>query len=1003
MFGNKFWFCMTALFAFLSFHNEGFAYTSHIYTLARQRNIYALEMVKQQLGSLDWQDNHGQTPLCLSIHNKDYLAFSVLVRLGANKQHWCIKQIPQSQLVEFNNGYKSQFQKYTPTTKRALKPGKKYYLKPSISPTVLTVGGIAGVAGIVAIASSSGGSGSGKSSNNGFDISYDTDIDVPDKPNDNNSDSGNNNNSGSGNNNADSNAGNNNSNDSNISISPSYFETVEYKKGRFLEQINASEAYAKAYTATKNSDGSITISDKNISPIKVGVIDVGVYNHKDLPTIKQGYNFAYGPCRTNSQRNCWVFKEESIFGFLDYSGYAFRDANGNTSDVIWIGTQEEFNAYAAQYPENYVWENDKYAYSPIGDDYYINHGTHVSGIIAAKKNNSGIHGVSQNAEIIPVRYGLLSGLTDPIKSVVSSGAKVINVSLGTVSTTDANAGVSSQYWEKLIGNDIEGYQYLANKKSALFVVAAGNENQAEPSIEAGAGLHVSGLKDVMLVVAATKSSNPRELAEYSNKCGSTSSYCLVAPGGDDNGSTGIISTVGSSNAVEGYAGTSMATPVVSGAAAFLWGVYPNLSASDVADILLETATDLGDEKTYGQGLLNLGAAVSQPLGTKTLATSTSIHGERVPINNTKLRLPTAFRSQLLKQLPQNISMLDKYDRSFNISTANFIKPALRNTDAFKNKLHRFTSFNEKKRIQTHPNMSFSFTTTSTETSDIGMGEMDILFNLNNHDVRFYYKEDTLKSETNFIEQTKTNPFTAMNNAFGLEDTFHLTKKLKLRTEFVTGENGLFETDLDNDNKFDKQSYAFQSAFEYEPIDGLNVGFTAGVLQENDALLGLHGSGAFDVNDSMTYYMGISASFNPIKNLYLTGSYFYGMTDEAKQTQFLSTSRLYSDGFSFDAHYKLNNTDYVGLMLTSPLRIKKGTASFDMPMGRDYYSDTVYREIYKASLKPTAREYDWALYYAKELNPDIHFKAQTGVRINPDHQSDLDPDYQMLLGFDWKFN
>ena len=997
MMKNKFWIFAISFIALFSFQSNVFAYTTQIYSLAQQKNIPALQHIKQQLGSIDYQNYQGQTALCLSIHNRDYPAFSILVRLGANRQHPCVQRIPQHQLIAFNQGYKATYQKQIPASQRKPHAGKKYYLKPSISPTMMTLGGIAGIGGIVALAASGSGGSSGSGSHNDFNISYDTDVDIPNRPNDDNTGDSNNNSPNDDNNNP------NTPNDNTVTLSPSYFETAEYKRGNFLDQINASDAYAKAYIATKSADGSITVSDKHISPVKVAVLDVGVYNHNDLPQIKNGYNYAYGPCRTSSQTNCWMYKEDTISGIVYDSGYAFKDSNGTVSDIIWYATEDDFNAYAAQYPENYVWSDNKYLYTPVADEYYIDHGTHVAGIIAAKKNNSGMHGVAQNAELIPIRYDLMSSITNPIKTAVSAGAKIINASLGTASTSSANAAMSAADWKEYVGSDYEGYKYLADKKSTLLVIAAGNESQKEPSLESGAGRHVSGLEDVMLVVAATKSSDPTKLASYSNQCGSTASYCLVAPGGDDNNSTGIISTVGSANNTEGMGGTSMAAPVVSGAAAFLWGVYPNLSAANVADILLETATDLGDKKVYGQGLLNLGAAVNQPLGKTTLAASNNIHEDRVLVENTKLRLPTAFRSQLLKQLPQSISMLDKYDRSFAISTNSLIKPALRNTDAFKNKLHRFASFNEKKHIQTAPNMSFGFTTSSHQNSQLGVGEMDVSFNLNQHDVRFYYKEDTINMDRNPLEKTKTNPFTAMNNAYGVEDTFHLNKKLKLKTEFVTGENALYETDLDNDDKFDKQAYAFQSTFEYEPINGLNVGFSAGVLQENDALLGLNGSGAFEIQDATTYFMGISASLNPIENLYLTGSYFYGMTDEEKQTAFLSTSRLYSDGFTLDAHYKLNGTDYVGLSLASPLRVKKGNALFDMPTGRDYYSDTVYREIYKASLKPTAREYDWSVYYAKEINPAMHLKAQTGVRINPDHQSDLDPDYQMLFGFDWKFN
>ena len=113
--------------------------------------------------------------------------------------------------------------------------------------------------------------------------------------------------------------------------------------------------------------------------------------------------------------------------------------------------------------------------------------------------------------------------------------------------------------------------------------------------------------------------------------------------------------------------------------------------------------------------------------------------------------------------------------------------------------------------------------------------------------------------------------------------------------------------------------------------------------------------------------------------------------------------MHSDVFFVNAHYQLSESDYLGISVTSPLRIKKGYAVFDLPTGRDYYSDTVYRERYVSELKPDARELDYALYYGKKINSQMQFKTQGGVRVHPNHQKDADNDYQFLFGFDWKFN
>ncbi len=74
-------------------------------------------------------------------------------------------------------------------------------------------------------------------------------------------------------------------------------------------------------------------------------------------------------------------------------------------------------------------------------------------------------------------------------------------------------------------------------------------------------------------------------------CGVTASWCVAAPG------VGIYSTIPASKRFpDGYAhlsGTSMATPMVSGALALLTQAYPAYNSQDLAHVLFATAENLG--------------------------------------------------------------------------------------------------------------------------------------------------------------------------------------------------------------------------------------------------------------------------------------------------------------------------------------------------------------------------------------------------------------------------
>ncbi len=114
------------------------------------------------------------------------------------------------------------------------------------------------------------------------------------------------------------------------------------------------------------------------------------------------------------------------------------------------------------------------------------------------------------------------------------------------------------------------------------------------------------------------------MAPYSNECGEAAEWCLAAPGGamkkrgDPNGIYSTWPAGDQTNDSQDYKylqGTSMASPHVAGAAAVVRSAFPYLNARQTIETILTTATKEGfeDEAKFGQGLLNLGAAVDGPM------------------------------------------------------------------------------------------------------------------------------------------------------------------------------------------------------------------------------------------------------------------------------------------------------------------------------------------------------------------------------------------------------
>jgi serine protease len=246
--------------------------------------------------------------------------------------------------------------------------------------------------------------------------------------------------------------------------------------------------------------------------------------------------------------------------------------------------------------------------SPPQDD--DGHGTHVAGIAAAVVNNGkGVAGVAPKAKIMPIRVlqrdgdtasGSIEDITAGVHWAVDHGAKVVNLSV-------SEAGLI----KIITGGSLASAVNYAWSKGAIPVVTAGNN-----------GVFPSGYRGVNAIVVTATTRND-QMASYASAVGPSAQWGIAAPGGSGagDGSDNILATYwvdGSKNRYAYLAGTSMAAPFVSGAAALL--LSRGLTPMQTVNRLLETAKDLGASGTdseYGHGRLDIAAAaagLSSPSG-----------------------------------------------------------------------------------------------------------------------------------------------------------------------------------------------------------------------------------------------------------------------------------------------------------------------------------------------------------------------------------------------------
>ncbi|MFT7900033.1 S8 family serine peptidase [Tenacibaculum ascidiaceicola] len=206
------------------------------------------------------------------------------------------------------------------------------------------------------------------------------------------------------------------------------------------------------------------------------------------------------------------------------------------------------------------------------------HGSHVSGIIGATRNNDkGMNGVA-DVKIMAVRSVSDGDEYDKdvalgIRYAVDNGAKVINTSFG--------KGFSpNKEWV------YDAIKYAASK-DVLIVNAAGNDGKnidVEKTFPNDAPDLTNEIADNFLTIGAMSANYDKTLpANFSNY--GKKNVDVFAPG------VQVYSTT-PDNEYKKFNGTSMASPAAAGVAALVRSYYPELTASQVKHILMNSGTKI---------------------------------------------------------------------------------------------------------------------------------------------------------------------------------------------------------------------------------------------------------------------------------------------------------------------------------------------------------------------------------------------------------------------------
>lgn len=623
----------------------------------------------------------------------------------------------------------------------------------------------------------------------------------------------------------------------------------------------------------------------------------------------------------------------------------------------------------------------------LGDD--DGHGTAVTRVIAAAKDDRDVHGIAFNATILALRADQSGSCTTPkagedeakcsffdsaiaagVNRAVDNRARVINISLG-------GAGGASSALRAAISR--------ATSAGIVIVVSAGNEgNDAEPAFDPN---NPSPFAQALLangnglVIISTSVDDKGVISEFSNKAGVAQTSVLSALGQSiccqyENDAIYRFEQNGQSF-VRVFNGTSFSAPQIAGAAALLAEAFPNLTGAQIVNLLLTKARDAGDPGTdmiYGRGILDIANAFA-PAGATSLAGTTTA----VPLAGDGGTTSAPMGDVVLSDRPLNAVILDGYGRAYNINLAhglNATTPRLKLTPAL---IDHGRSISMGQGI-THIAVSIS----SGDTGQATVSPLNLSGKQNaqarllaarvsgalSSDMRFSLGiRQTAAAQVAALQEMNSGAFLTATDArldSGFErapgQAFALRRQIGrfgLTASAETGDARIFERRARDVARERNNAYPYASLGMSldRQLGAAKIALSADWLREDQTLLGARFARFIGQNGARTLFVGARSDVQLSRDWSIGAGWRQGWTSANRGASLTQGSRLESNAFSLDATggnvFAAN--DRLSFRIAQPLRVARGGLSLNVPIAYDYATLSTSFGVRRFSLAPEGRE------------------------------------------------
>jgi hypothetical protein len=607
----------------------------------------------------------------------------------------------------------------------------------------------------------------------------------------------------------------------------------------------------------------------------------------------------------------------------------------------------------------------------------------VTAVAAAGHNGSQIEGVAFNASVLAIKTDTVGScattggcefnsidIANAVDYARTNGAKVINISLGGSST----------------GSTLNAAIGRATAAGIIIVISAGNcgevssdcptaQTQPDPFARVASNSVANGL----VVIAGAEGVNNfgtvhptgnGALASYSNPAGSFGQYYLTALGG--------TVSIDEKGQLMGFEGTSYAAPAISGAVALIESAFPNLTAAQVVDLLMRSATDAGAtgaDPVFGRGILNLTAAFA-PQGT------TSLAGSATPLSltsNATLGSAMGDSGSVVGPNGSKVAFLDGYGRAYAIDLSSTfgrtgqIRPLMRsigmslqngslnlgrislNVSAARNNSSEPWEGMAQHGLTAHPIQSAVPLSGSMRVS-LGKSTETLLgFNSG------ALSPITRNGGSDSMFLIAANP--AATPGFDTQDNMMMAVRQRLG-RFTLGFDGssgklLRNRPEDADSRY--STLRLSGATTFGPLD---VGLGLAMMREDGSVLGSRFGPALGGGGATTRLIDIDLGL-PLGSGWEAGASMRQGWTRADNGGAVTSGHLSSNAFAFDLAWT-GAMDRLGLRIAQPLRVASGGYRLHLPTGYDYGTLSASYTDALLDLAPKGRELDVEGGYGRAL-------------------------------------